>query len=57
MYFLLYQHTSHLKQQISFEDYRLIFETVWQDRATQAGWNLEIRYAEDECVFHFTKTT
>lgn len=56
-YFSLYQHSAHLKQQISLEEYRLIFETIWQDRATQAGWNLEIQYEQDECVLHFRKTT
>jgi len=32
--------------------------SFWQDRARAAGWNLEIRYEDPEClkcVFHFTK--
>jgi len=42
LYFALYRQTSHLKTQISFEDYQGIFETIWQDRARAAGWKLMI---------------
>ncbi len=41
-YFSLYQRASHLKTQISFEDYCKIFETIWQDRAAAAGWKLTV---------------
>jgi hypothetical protein len=57
IYFQLYQAAAHLKPQISPEDYREIFETIWQDRARAAGWTLKIDYAEDQgytkCVFRF----
>lgn len=56
-YFLLYNQAAHLKQQIGFEDYRELFETIWQDRARAAGWELRIEYKEIdgglECVFRF----
>jgi len=42
LYFALYVRASHLKNQISLEDYIKIFETVWQDRARAAGWILKI---------------
>lgn len=48
VFFQLYKRTAHLKSQISFQEYRQIFETVWQDRAKSAGWNLEIEYPNDE---------
>jgi len=51
--FALYERTGHLRQQIGFEDYRRLFETVWEDRAQAAGWELGITYAEGECVFGF----
>jgi len=41
-YFALYMRASHLKEQISLEDYIKIFETIWQERARAAGWNLKI---------------
>lgn len=41
-YFALYLRATHLKQQISFEDYIKIFETIWQARAEAAGWRLVI---------------
>ncbi len=53
IYLQLYKQTSHLKTQISFEDYLRIFETIWQDRAAKAGWNLDITYKDDECLFNF----
>lgn len=58
-YFFLYKRSSHMRQWLPFEDYRTIFETIWQDRAASAGWKLEIEYKDPEClqvVFRFTKT-
>jgi hypothetical protein len=54
-YFHLYKAAAHLKEQISFEDYQKIFESIWYDRAEKAGWKLEIRYRGEECHFQFTK--
>jgi hypothetical protein len=57
-FFALYKQAGHLKGQISFEDYRRIFETIWQDRAAAAGWTLEIEYKDPECltcVLRFTR--
>lgn len=57
-FFYLYKRAGHLKQQIQFEDYKKIFETIWQDRAKNAGWNLNIKYEDSEClqtVLHFTR--
>ena len=59
IYFQLYQAAAHLKPQISLEDYREIFETIWQDRARAAGWALKIELKEvqgyTECVFRFSR--
>ncbi len=55
IYFLLYKITSHLKGQISFADYQKIFETIWQDRANKAGWDLNISYEDDECTFRLIR--
>jgi len=55
MYLQLYKQTGHLKTQISFEDYLRLFETIWQDRASKAGWNLGITYNGDECLFNFQR--
>jgi len=54
-YFDLYKAASHLKEQISFEDYQKIFESIWHDRAEKAGWKLEINYEGEMCYFHFTR--
>ena len=55
IFFRLYRHTSHLRTQIPFEEYRRIFETIWQDRAKNAGWNLEIEYRGTFSFLHFSK--
>ena len=43
-FFQLYLVATHIRPQISFADYREIFETIWQDRARAAGWALAIDY-------------
>lgn len=59
-FFGLYKITAHLSKQISFEDYARIFETIWQDRARAAGWDLAIEYGNEgyrasECLLRFKK--
>ncbi len=54
-YFALYMRTTHLKQQISLEDYIGIFEAIWQDRAKNVGWNLKIEGKGRQIVFHFRR--
>lgn len=55
-FFALYDVTSHLRNRISFEDYKAIFETIWQDRAKYAGWDLQLSYRENYVVqFNFTR--
>jgi len=55
LYLQLYEQTTHLKQQIPQDAYRTLFESVWRDRATAAGWNLDIACQGVDCVFHFAK--
>ncbi len=57
-YFALYFTAAHLKPLISLDDYKLIFETLWKDRASNAGWNLDIQYSPDyQVTFHFTRSS
>jgi len=55
IYLRLYSETGHLREQISKEDFRAIFDTIWQDRATAAGWRLDIKYEETRCILTFTR--
>jgi hypothetical protein len=55
--FRLYRQTSHLRQQVSEDEYRRIFETVWRDRAVAAGWNVQFTYDGTRCSLRFTRTT
>lgn len=43
-FFAVYSAAAHLKPKISLSDYRRIFETIWKDRASSAGWDLDIQY-------------
>jgi hypothetical protein len=52
VYLKLYGQTS-IQQKIGFDDYRKMFETQWQDRALNAGWNLNIEYGNTQCTFRF----
>lgn len=54
-YFELYQRAGHLRQQIIYEDYFRLFETIWQDRARCAGWNLQINIDHLDVTFNFQK--
>ena len=54
-YFQLYENAAHLKQQISPERYRQLYETRWQNRAMAAGWDLGLSCAAHDCTFRFTK--
>jgi hypothetical protein len=55
IYFQLYENAAHLKQQISRQHYRQLYETRWQNRAMAAGWHLDLSCAAHECTFRFTK--
>ena len=50
-----YSQTLQVRTRMSAEDYRALFETIWQDRAENAGWKLQITYKADGCVFHLTR--
>ncbi len=55
-FFDLYFAAAHLRSRISLDDYKKIFETIWRDRALNAGWHLDIQYsAEYQVTFHFTR--
>ena len=54
-YLRLYAETGHLRQQISEEDFRAIFDTIWQDRAAAAGWRLDMKCEATRCVLSFKR--
>jgi hypothetical protein len=56
IYLRLYEQTANFKQRITLDDYRKIYETIWQNRAKEAGWNLELTYAGRDGIFHFTRS-
>jgi hypothetical protein len=54
-WFELYERAAHLKPQITPEDHRRLFETIWHDRAKNAGWGLAISYEGEACLFRLTR--
>jgi hypothetical protein len=54
-HYLRFYSQTDLGRQISAEDYRRLFETIWQDRAENADWKLQITYKGNTCVFHLTR--
>jgi hypothetical protein len=44
LYLELYDRAGHLRPQISEPHYRRFFESVWQDRARHAGWEVSFGY-------------
>ena len=57
-YFALYDIAGHLKPVIPASEYREIFETIWQDRADKAGWQLKIVHGESyTSTFHFKRAS
>ena len=53
----VYHQASHIKTQISFEEYKDLFEYIWQDRANNAGWSLSFVYSDEDTVLVFGKGT
>lgn len=52
----LYNQSAHFQLLIDKETYLMIFETIWQDRAKHAGWELEIEYlGEHACKLYFSR--
>jgi len=56
-YLKFYSQTEQMREQISAEDYRGLFESIWHDRAESGGWKLQITYKGTTCVFHLTRKT
>lgn len=55
-FFALYFTAGHLQPAISLTDFTSIFETIWQDRAANAGWRLSIEYSADhQPTFHLRR--
>ena len=54
-HYLRFYSETDVGHQISADDYRALFESIWQDRAEKAGWKLQITYKGNTCVFHLTR--
>lgn len=55
IFFRLYEETGHLRNLISRDDFRRIFETIWEDRASAAGWSVTFSYDQPHVTLRFTR--
>ncbi len=46
IYLALYARTGHFRNLVGEADYLLLYETIWQNRATASGWELELECDE-----------
>lgn len=55
LWFKVYHAASHIKTQLSLDEYTNLFEHVWTDRAHHAGWKIDFTYLNEDTVLLFTK--
>jgi hypothetical protein len=53
LWFKVYHSSSHLNIQISFEEYKKLFESIWLDRAFHSGWEVEFTYDGNDTILTF----
>ncbi len=51
----VYERAVHLREQISVEDYKALWEAIWKDRAAHGGWRVDVEYDFPECTLCFTR--
>lgn len=49
----MYYTVGHLKPVIEYSEYMEVFESIWRDRATSAGWNIEFDYTDKDTSLVF----
>ena len=54
LWFRVYHSASHLKTQLTLEEYKRLFEHIWTDRALHAGWNVNFEYNENDTILAFS---
>lgn len=52
---LTYGRNGLLSTRMSYEDYTRLFEVLWEDRASAAGWRLHITYQAETCLMKFDR--
>jgi hypothetical protein len=56
-FLLLYERTAHLAKRIRRADYVALYESIWRDRASKAGWAIDFAYGEAGSVtFRLTRS-
>jgi len=53
IWFKMYNVTGHLKFQIPFDEYKNLYEYIWQDRAKCSSWNIEFIYETNNIILRF----
>ena len=53
IWFRMYDVCGHLKFQIPFDEYKRLFEHIWQDRAKCSGWDISFIYENNSLILKF----
>lgn len=51
----IYFIATHLRPIIEYSEYMELYEAIWRDRATCAGWNIEFVYTEEDTALIFNR--
>jgi len=54
LWFRVYHAVSHIKIQLTLEEYKKLFEHIWTDRAMHAGWNVDFEYDGNDTILLFS---
>jgi hypothetical protein len=55
VYLALYERAAHLRGQLTREEYLGLFEAMWVDRASAAGWRVNFYYEDATIELHFSR--
>ena len=53
IWFKMYNVAGHLKLQIPFDEYKQLYEYIWQDRVKCSGWNISFTYENNDIILRF----
>jgi len=55
LWFRVYHVASHIKIQLPLDEYKKLFEHIWQDRAKHSGWNISFEYDGNDTIISFNR--
>ena len=53
LWFSVYHVSTHIKTQLTLDEYKILFEHIWTDRAINSGWSIDFKYDGSDSVLIF----